>query len=166
MLLFPSSIKNIRFNSLDVQPTVNTQLTKFCTNLTGITQDKVTNQPLLANVLEMFDQWLKSEGLLSSNCNFIFVTCGDWDLFTMLPSQCRYFNLHRANYFDHWINIKRSFNKSTKKFARGGMMSMLQDLNIQHQGRHHSGIDDCKNIAEILKAIAQRGYVFEENRKR
>lgn len=113
----------------------------------------------------MFDKWLRSEGLLNSNTKFIFVTCGDWDLYTMLPGQCEYFQLNRANYFDHWINIKKSFNKSTKKFAHGGMMSMLKDLNIQHQGRHHSGIDDCKNIAEILKTIAQRGYVFQENRK-
>jgi len=41
-----------------------------------------------------------------------------------------------------------------------GMMSMLSGLNIAHEGRHHSGIDDCKNIAKIAKALAQTGYVF------
>ncbi len=84
----------------------------------------------------------------------------------MLPSQCDYFRLTRPEYFNHWINIKKSFNKATGKFARDGMMGMLKDLNIQHTGKHHSGIDDCKNIAEILKALAERGYIFQENRKK
>jgi ERI1 exoribonuclease 3 len=84
----------------------------------------------------------------------------------MLRSQCDYFKLPRAEYFDRWINIKKSFNQALGRYARDGMMGMLKDLNIQHTGRHHSGIDDCKNIAEILKALAQRGYVLEENRKK
>ncbi|CAF0942089.1 unnamed protein product [Rotaria sp. Silwood1] len=148
-----------------VTPTVNPQLTKFCTNLTGITQDMITNQPKFDDVLKNFHLWLTNEKLLEPNVKFIFVTCGDWDLYTMLPSQCNYFRLPRAEYFNEWINIKKSFQKATSKFARGGMMGMLKDLNIQHTGRHHSGIDDCKNIAEILKQLAERGYIFEKNRK-
>lgn len=154
------------FILLDLTPKANSQLTKFCTNLTGITQDMVTNQPVLDDVLKDFHQWLINENLLDPKIKFIFVTCGDWDLFTMLPSQCSYFNLPREEYFNRWINIKKSFNKALGKFARDGMMGMLKDLNIQHTGRHHSGIDDCKNIAEILKGLAERGYVFVENRKK
>ncbi|CAF1645674.1 unnamed protein product [Adineta ricciae] len=149
-----------------VTPTLNRQLTEFCTELTGITQNDVTNQPILSDVLQNFEEWLRKEYLLNPKVNFIFVTCGDWDLFTMLPGQCTYFNLQRAAYFDRWINIKKSFKKVTGKFANSGMMGMLNDLHIQHQGRHHSGIDDCKNIAAILKALAERGHVFEENRKK
>jgi ERI1 exoribonuclease 3 len=154
------------FLSLDVTPTVNPQLTKFCTNLTGITQDMVTNQPILEDVLKNFNTWLVNENLLDPKVKFIFVTCGDWDLYTMLPSQCTHFHLPIPKYFNQWINIKKSFNKVTGKYSRGGMMEMLKDLNIPHTGRHHSGIDDCKNIAEILKGLAERGYVFQENRKK
>lgn len=149
----------------DVTPTANPQLSAFCTELTGITQDMVTNQPVLTDVLKSFHAWLEKEKLLEAQTRSIFVTCGDWDLYTMLPSQCSYFQLPRPEYFNHWINIKKSFHKATGKFSRSGMMGMLNDLNIPHSGRHHSGIDDCKNIAEILKALIQRGYVFEENRK-
>ena len=126
----------------------------------------VTNQPTLDQVLKSFHQWLESEKLLDPKTQFIFVTCGDWDLYTMLPSQCNYLQLERPDYFDHWINIKKSFHKATHRFARDGMMGMLQELNIPHEGRHHSGIDDCKNIAEILRALIRRGYVFVENRKK
>jgi ERI1 exoribonuclease 3 len=158
--------KNEIFIYLDVTPTVNPQLTNFCTDLTGITQEMVTNQPILADVLQSFHTWMTDEKLLEPTTKSIFVTCGDWDLYTMLRSQCDYFKLERPDYFNRWINIKKSFNKSTGKYGRDGMMGMLKDLNIQHIGRHHSGIDDCKNIAEILKSLAKHGYVFEENRKK
>lgn len=126
----------------------------------------VTNQPVFADVLKNFHTWLTNENLLHPSIKFIFVTCGDWDLYTMLRSQCDYFRLDRPEYFNRWINIKKSFQKATGKFARNGMMGMLEGLAIQHTGRHHSGIDDCKNIAEILRVLAERGYVFEENRKK
>jgi len=126
----------------------------------------VTNQPTLDDVLKNFDTWMMNENLLQSKVKSIFVTCGDWDLYTMLPSQCDYFKFPRAQYFNHWINIKKSFHKAIGKYANSGMMGMLKELNIRHTGRHHSGVDDCKNIAEILKGLAERGYVFEENRKK
>lgn len=126
----------------------------------------VTNQPTLDQVLTNFHQWLENEKLLDPKTKSIFVTCGDWDLHKMLPSQCDYFRFERPEYFDHWINIKKSFQKATGKFAKNGMMGMLHDLNISHQGRHHSGIDDCKNIAEVLRVLIQRGFVFDENRKK
>ena len=152
--------------TLDVTPTANPRLTAFCTELTGITQDMVNNQPVLADVLPSFHAWLEKEKLLENQTQFIFVTCGDWDLYTMLPSQCGHFQLPRADYFNHWINIKKSFHKATGRFCNGGMMGMLKELNIPHTGRHHSGIDDCTNIAEVLKVLIQRGYVFQENRKK
>jgi ERI1 exoribonuclease 3 len=37
------------------------------------------------------------------------------------------------------------------------------DLNLE--GRHHSGIDDCKNIAKIVKELANKGYIFKQNGK-
>ena len=44
------------------------------------------------------------------------------------------------------------------------MMAMLQMYGIQHTGRHHSGIDDVINIAEILKAyIRSGGQVLESD---
>ena len=33
------------------------------------------------------------------------------------------------------------------------MMGMLQHLNIPHEGRHHSGIDDVLNISNIALGL-------------
>ena len=33
------------------------------------------------------------------------------------------------------------------------MAMMLRDLHIELEGRHHSGIDDCRNIAKVAIAL-------------
>ncbi|XP_071117298.1 ERI1 exoribonuclease 3-like [Haliotis cracherodii] len=143
-----------------VRPRVHPQLTDFCTELTGIIQDMVDGQPHLEAVLEMFDEWMTKEGLLDGKTTSAFVTCGDWDLRTMLPGQCRHFNIKPKPYFSQWINIKKSCAESTSVFPRG-MIGMLSLLQLQHQGRHHSGIDDCTNIAAAVKELIRRKYVFK-----
>ena len=138
-----------------VQPTVNTQLTAFCTQLTGITQDMVDGQPVLKDVMAAFHDWMNANGLLDPNVKSCFVTCGDWDLKTMLPRQCQYFNIPIPKYFRQWINIKHVFRTVTGKKA-SGMAEMLDYLGLSLDGRHHSGIDDSRNIAKILAALARQ----------
>ena len=58
---------------------------------------------------------------------------------------------------DTWINIKMAFTSHYGHRARG-MMGMLDHLKMQHQGRHHSGIDDTLNIAAVLKRMVADGY--------
>ena len=41
--------------------------------------------------------------------------------------------------------------------ARDREVEMLEGLGLPMQGRHHSGLDDCRNIARVLIALAQRG---------
>lgn len=142
-----------------VEPQVH-GISEFCTELTGITKDMVAGQPHLDEVLKTFNIWMMKEGLLENQTKSIFVTCGDWDLRTMLPGQCGYFKWPVASYFTQWINIKKAFARVTGVYPKG-MMPMLEHLGIQHEGRHHSGIDDCKNIAKILKALAEKRFRFQ-----
>ena len=137
-----------------VQPTAHPVLTEFCTELTGITQDMVIGQPTLPDVLQQFHKWMFKNGLLDPTVNSCFVTCGDWDLKTMLPGQCKYFKIPIHNYFRRWVNIKRLFQRVTGQRA-AGMPGMLKALGLELEGRHHSGIDDSKNIARILAKLAE-----------
>ncbi|WAR23916.1 ERI3-like protein [Mya arenaria] len=114
---------------------------------------------------QSLDQWMLDNKLLDPEVKSLFVTCGDWDLKTMLPSQSEYFNLPVPKYFSEWLNIKKAFAEVTSTYPHG-MMQMLQLLNIQHQGRHHSGIDDCKNIGNILIELLHRGYVGKPSWKK
>lgn len=157
---FPVVMVNARTMRTDsvfhtyVRPTVHPQLTPFCVQLTGITQEMLIGQPTLAEALGKFDDWYKTNGLLDPSISSVFVTCGNWDLKTMLPNQCHHFKIPRPGYFDKWLNIKKLFETSTGVKAKG-MMSMLRHFDLELEGRHHSGIDDSKNIARILKKLLQ-----------
>ncbi|VDK82817.1 unnamed protein product [Onchocerca ochengi] len=80
-----------------VRPTERPVLTSFCTDLTGIVQETVANQETLPEVLVAFNKWLIDSNLIDSDnsmkSRFTFVTCGDWDLGVLLPSEAKYRNL-------------------------------------------------------------------------
>ncbi|CAH8645650.1 unnamed protein product [Schistosoma guineensis] len=68
------------------------------------------------------------------------------------------------------VNMITSYSLHTKQYhvycdVMGqfpfGMMSMLSGLNIKHTGRHHSGIDDCHNIANILCELIRCGAALD-----
>uniref|UniRef100_A0A8D0WBL2 ERI1 exoribonuclease family member 3 n=1 Tax=Sus scrofa TaxID=9823 RepID=A0A8D0WBL2_PIG len=128
-----------------VQPVVHPQLTPFCT--------------------ERVDEWMAKEGLLDPNVKSIFVTCGDWDLKVMLPGQCQYLGLPVADYFKQWINLKKAYSFAMGCWPKNGLLDMNKGLSLQHIGRPHSGIDDCKNIANIMKTLAYRGFIFKQTSK-
>ncbi|GFS21447.1 ERI1 exoribonuclease 3 [Elysia marginata] len=165
---FPVLKVNARTHVVDsifhqyVRPLFNPHLTPFCTELTGIVQDMVDNQKCFPEVFKDFNQWMEAEGLLNPEIKSIFVTCGDWDLNSMLPRQCETSRVRSMSYFSRWINIKKSYADVTRTFPKG-MMPMLTGLRLQHVGRHHSGIDDCRNIANIVVELMKQGYVFREN---
>lgn len=149
-----------------VQPVVHPQLTPFCTELTGIIQEMVDGQPALNQVLERVDEWMGKEGLLDPSVKSIFVTCGDWDLKLMLPGQCEYLGLQVADYFKQWINLKKAYSFAIGTWPKNGLLDMNKGMSLQHIGRPHSGIDDCRNIANIMKTLAHRGFIFKQTSRR
>ncbi|ETN85403.1 exonuclease, partial [Necator americanus] len=140
-----------------VRPTANPNITSFCTHLTGIIQEMVDNQPTIDEVLQQFNDWMCKEGLLHSRT--AFVTCGDWDLGVMLPSEAHNKGLVIPEYFNSWINVKKSHCEHTGSFAKS-LRELLSIYKLQHSGRLHSGIDDVKSICAITSAMAKQGYVY------
>ena len=136
-----------------VQPTAHPVLTAFCTQLTGITQEMVANQPTLPDVMIRFHQWMDMNGLLAPEVKSCFVTCGDWDLLKMLPLQCSYLRIPIPDYFRQWVNIQCVFHP--RLVGVNAMHTMLKCLGLTLEGRHHSGIDDCRNTAKILLKLVK-----------
>lgn len=141
-----------------VKPVHNPTLSVFCSELTGILQETVQNESPFPEVFQAFQDWIREEELLESR--FSLVTCGDWDLRTMLPSQCDLSQVPVPDYCQRWINIKKSFHKSHRSFPRH-LTAMLKEFGLEFEGRPHSGIDDCRNIARILRKLGQEKFVFE-----
>ncbi|KAB0393338.1 hypothetical protein E2I00_015412 [Balaenoptera physalus] len=89
----------------------------------------------------------------------------DWDLKVMLPGQCQYLGLPVADYFKQWINLKKAYSFAMGCWPKNGLLDMNKGLSLQHIGRPHSGIDDCKNIANIMKTLAYQGFIFKQTSK-
>jgi len=148
-----------------IRPVAHPVLTKFCTDLTGITQDMIQDKDTFPDVLSRFVSWYNSHHLSPSNSSF--VTCGQWDLVTMLPEQCRYSGQTVPSMLDvgssgEFVNIKLTYQTTTGKYGKG-LMAMQNHLGLKFEGRLHSGIDDCRNIWFVMKSLVDRGAELNKN---
>jgi len=150
-----------------VRPTVNTTLSNFCTELTGITQERIEGAPTLDQVLESFEEWRLEQGLVHSDNfvgaeDFAFAADGPWDLRFFLHAECTRKGITKPVYYDKWVNIKSMFadfyrTRSCK------IHKMLEIQNMRFEGRLHSGIDDTRNIARIALRMSEDGCDFYVN---
>lgn len=151
-----------------VRPVHNPVLTPFCTGLTSITQDQVDGAPTFPEVFAAHQRWLEANGLplepdASGELPYALLTCGDWDLQTMLPRQLRV-SEPPFDFMPHpyrrWINVKVPFRSWHQKMKRAGMARMLEALGLELIGHHHRGIDDTRNIARLARALIERGQAL------
>jgi len=115
--------------------------------------------------LDKYQNWLKSNGLNLEDKNFAIITCGDWDLKTMLPKQCDLVQSSVPSFCKSWINIKQVFSVFYNQ-PIVDMPYMLEYLHLPLVGRHHSGIDDCKNITSIVMTMLEDGVILKETSQR
>ncbi|KAN0040620.1 hypothetical protein ACTA71_008958 [Dictyostelium dimigraforme] len=145
-----------------VKPIINPNLSKFCTELTGIEQETVENASLFPDVLKRHSDWFFDslpEDIQSDD--YCFICCGDWDLVQCLPKQLKLCNnLARPSYLSKWINIKKQYTLFYNRPSYG-MTNMLRELKIQLEGRHHCGLSDSLNISKILKRMISDGCIFD-----
>ncbi|KAJ3166010.1 hypothetical protein HK101_012013 [Irineochytrium annulatum] len=150
-----------------VKPVKNRVLTEFCTGLTGITQDQVDAADPFPQVLQRYSQFVTDHGLTTENC--LVVTCGDWDLKTMLPAQMRILAagaVAAPELLSRWNNVKKSFSRhmgASSQDMKAGMAGMLRMMGLELEGRHHSGLDDCRNISKIVRQMLEEGFLFSVN---
>lgn len=149
-----------------VKPVIHPKLTDFCTELTGITQDVVDKGDTFAVAYRGHYNWLAAQGkrfgftMENAHEHVAIVTCGDWDQKTMFPRQMEHDFARLGKKYPYptiyrqWINVQRPFKNEYPGF-RGGMAKMLKHLCIPLEGRHHSGIDDCRNTAKILLSLLE-----------
>ncbi|MGE0791669.1 MAG: 3'-5' exonuclease [Sandaracinaceae bacterium] len=151
-----------------VRPVHHPTLSPFCTQLTSITQRDVDGAPTFVEVLAAHRAWLASHDLFGDPPRFAFVTCGDWDLLRMLPRQLATSSIDPRTLpedYRRWINVKEVFTTTLAVRRAGGMTAMLETLKLPLEGRHHRGIDDCRNIARIVLALAAKGASFAFTRR-
>eukprot|EP00730_Choanoeca_flexa_P012265 TRINITY_DN3816_c0_g1_i1.p1 TRINITY_DN3816_c0_g1~~TRINITY_DN3816_c0_g1_i1.p1 ORF type:complete len:198 (+),score=26.16 TRINITY_DN3816_c0_g1_i1:58-651(+) len=167
---FPSVLIDVRQGTIVdefhtyVRPVHHVKLTAFCKELTGITQDQVDAGMTFSEAYVNHQLWLQQHGLDPDRPDqrgksFAIVTCGDWDLKTCLPNQLRTSKKDSHLGYRQWINIKKAYPGRRVR----GMVELLEKCGLQLEGRHHSGIDDTRNIARcalhMLKVLRWRPRV-------
>ena len=85
--------------------------------------------------------------------------------FFRLPGQCQYWGLPVADYFKQWINLKKAYSVAMGCWPKNGLLDMNKGLGLQYTGRPHSGIEDCRNVANIMKTLACRGFILKQTSK-
>lgn len=160
-ILYSVDYKNniLKIDEFDqyVKPKLNPILTDFCKKLTNITQNDVDKAEYFSIVYNNHYNWLK--GHLGESINkVIFITCGNWDIKTMLPIEINRYSDKYYYVYKKYANICDSFNIFYNSKNTKGMMNMLKKLKIQHTGIHHSGIDDCRNISKIILKMINDGF--------
>jgi 3'-5' exoribonuclease 1 len=143
-----------------VRPVANPVLSAFCTRLTGITQKDVDSAPLLQDVIKQFESWQRHT--IPASARVVFATDGPWDMkeFMFLHSVKRR-NIHFPQIFYTFIDVKLAF-ANFFRCSRGKIKAMLDYLGLPLKGRLHSGLDDSRNVANIVIGLLIRGCNFTD----
>lgn len=170
---FPALLLNVRDGRIEdefrrfVRPVRQPELSKFCQQLTGISQADVDGAEPFPTVMHEFIEWLTTHGLDPDHVSgprYICLTHGDWDLSEMLPREMTQHNLCGKVGFDaaclrRWINLNPLFDAAfcvtpgCLPRTSSGVESMLAHLGMRYVGRLHCGIDDARNIARIVQRL-------------
>jgi len=167
-----------------LRPTARPVLSAFCTSLTGITQAQVDAGVPFRDALARHGAWLWAEvhradaGAAPPTplptpaaqhaelaARVTMVTCGDWDLKTMLPGQAGRERVPVPAYLTAWHNIKVGYTAITGGRVKE-MPEMLGALGLRLTGRHHNGLDDCRNIARCATVLMTRTRATGPHRPR
>jgi len=89
-----------------VKPEIDPQLTPFCTELTGITQEQVDGGVPLSEALNQAHAFLEAQGIFQHE--FVFMSCTDFHG-NHLKRESKAKNITVANYMKRWINILKVF---------------------------------------------------------
>ena len=131
-----------------IKPVRHAILTKFCQDLTSISQEQVDRAFTYQQAIANFQQWLYQYP------NFIFGSWGDYDR-QQFEQDSKFHKISYPISSEH-INLKRLFTDNQGLSKRYGMAQALALAGIELIGTHHRGIDDARNIARLLPYILGR----------
>lgn len=142
------SLKQIDAFNTFIQPIRHSQLTKFCSDLTSITQQNVQAAPTFSDSASLFSKWLDNYR------NYLFCSWGNYDR-NHMASDSAFHGVSNPIEVPH-LNIKKGFAKKQKTRAMG-MQFALELIGEPLTGRHHRGIDDATNMVKLLPyALGQK----------
>ncbi|GAA6071347.1 ERI1 exoribonuclease 2 [Tachysurus ichikawai] len=178
---FPAVLMNTHTGQIEsefhsyVQPQEHPLLSSFCTELTGITQEKVEAGLPLQICLSRFTRWLhtlqqeRDVVFMSDNTQThttvarkpcAFLTWSDWDLGVCLQYECKRKQIPKPEALNSWIDLRATYRIFYHRKPKG-LNGALQDLGIEFSGREHSGLDDARNTARLAWRMISDGCMMK-----
>lgn len=141
---------------------VYSQVTQFCTKLTGITQAEVDARgESLQDVLTAFEKYYYDRfPTFETQRRVALVTDGNWDFKVQLIGEALRKGIRIPRLFRTFTNLQTVFSQFYAKLCvrrKPNLKYMASFLNVELSGHHHTGIDDCHSICSILKAMFASG---------
>lgn len=122
-------------------------VSEFCTQLTSLTQEEVNTGVTLQEAIRILRHEYDSE-------NRLFVSWGDYDR-NQFRRNCQEYGLQYPFGPSH-LNIKTLFSVALGIKKELGLDEAMQRLGIRLEGRHHRGVDDSWNIAQVFCTVMRR----------
>jgi len=134
-------------------------ITNYCSQLTGITQNHCENGLSLADAIQEFELYLKDNLFPFGENSFRIITDGIWDLEIQLQLEAKRKGITLGNWFRNYFDVRQEFKQFYSWFtfppSSPTLQAMLDAYSLNFIGRHHSGLDDCQSIAQIVKVLLQ-----------
>lgn len=131
-----------------VKPVKNPNLTSFCQELTGITQDDVDWASGFEVVMEHFLSWVRKN---TQGEEYVFYSWGAFDK-NIMGRQCVEYGIDATDVLNQHVNAKELF---AEKFncKPMGVTSALKLKRLKFEGQHHRALDDAINITKLVKLL-------------
>lgn len=130
-----------------VRPSRYPVLSRFCTDLTSITQSMVDAAPGFPEAIVAMNAWL---GELPDD--FIWSSWGNYDRLH-LEAQSLLYGAQPTILDRPHLNLKRIWRRTTGKKKSNGLANALAFHDLAFEGSHRRGVDDARNIARLLPFI-------------
>jgi len=128
-----------------VRPVVHKELTPFCKELTGISQETVDAAAFFPHAFARFGQWL---------CQYPNAPIFCWGYYDkkQLRMDCRRHELRFAIKHE-FLDFKNIFYRRQKLLQRAGLEATLAQVGLRFDGRPHGALADAKNTARLVRFV-------------
>ena len=132
-----------------VRPVRHSELTEFCTELTGIVQKDVEEAQHFPEALQALEQWKTPFD------DAFFCSWGAYDK-SQFIQDCEFHQIDYPFTTGH-LNLKAEFANTIGRKKGAGITDALRFLGLEFVGSHHRGLDDARNIARIVRQVCVGG---------
>lgn len=126
-----------------VLPKVNSILSPFCKQLTGISQEQVNRGKSFDKVIQDFQDWA-----LIGEEDYTLISWGNQDQ-KLFQNDCK---LHRVDHTwaDGVVNLKDDYIRLHKMLKPLGLKAAVEREGYEFTGEQHRAISDAENLAKIF----------------